>query len=226
MTRKWFVALAVLAAFLLGTRLAPAADNDKDERAGVAAELLKRHKLLAGDLRRVQSAVKDVLEIRKMREEGGYVLNDTEKSMERKGRQDFHIFMERIRNDTLEVLEIYERVLKKQAYVDPLRKKLGRALNELVEVNWQDQPLEDIVAEICSGYKVRINVSGDIDYRKTMSLNGQMSLLSILLYIENVFDAKLVVRNDELWFVRRGSAKDDSGDEPGDGPPDGPDPGD
>jgi hypothetical protein len=222
--RRWFVALAVLAAFLLGTRLAPAADND--ESAGVAAELLKRHKLLANDLRRVQKAVKDVVEIRQMRAQGGFVLNDTEKSMERQGRQDFHIFMERIRNDTLEVLEIYERVLNKQAYVDPIRKKLGRALYELVAVDWREQPLEDIVAEISAGYKVRINVSGDIDYRKTMSLNGQMSLLSILLYIENVFDAKLVVRNDELWFVRVGGEKDEPGAKPGDAPPDGPDPGD
>jgi hypothetical protein len=224
MTGRWSVTLAVLAAFLLGTRLAPAADDD--ERAGVAAELLKRHKMLAGDLRRVQKAVKDIVEIREMRKEGGYVLNDTEKSMERQGRQDFHIFMERIRNDTLEVLEIYERVLKKQAYVDPIRKKLGRALYELVAVDWREQPLEDIVGEISAGYKVRINVSGDIDYRKTMSLNGEMSLLSILLYIENVFDAKLVVRNDELWFVRAGGERDHPGAQPGDAPPDGPDPGD
>jgi hypothetical protein len=53
-----------------------------------------------------------------------------------------------------------------------------------------------------------------------------MSLLSILLYIENVFDAKLVVRNDELWFVRVGGEKDHPGAKPGDAPPDGPDPGD
>jgi len=209
---RWLVALAVLGAFVLGSRMAPAADED--ERAGVADELLRRHKMLAGDLRSVQKAVKDIVEIRQMREQGGYVLNETERSMEKQGRQDFHIFMERIRNDTLEVLEIYDRVLNKQAYVDPVRRKLGRAMVELVAVNWQDQPLEDIVAEISEGYKVRINVSGEIDYRKTMSLNGEMSLLSILLYIENVFDAKLVVRNGELWFLRARGPKDKEPDEP------------
>lgn len=204
---RWATLLAVLAAFVLGTRMAPAGD----ERKGIADELLKRHKFLASDLKRVQRAILDINEIRRMREKGGYKLNSTERSMEKKGRQDFHIFIERIRNDTLQVLDIYERALKKQAYIDPIRKKFGRTLVELVEVDWREEPLEDIVAEIAEGYNVRINVSGDIDYRKSMSLSGEMSLMSILLYMENVFDAKLVLRNDKLWFIpvsRRPAPKD------------------
>ena len=33
-----------------------------------------------------------------------------------------------------------------------------------------------------------------------MTLNGEMSLVAILLQIENVFDAKLIEQDGELWF--------------------------
>jgi hypothetical protein len=35
-----------------------------------------------------------------------------------------------------------------------------------------------------------------------------MSLLSILLYLEGIYDAKLVLRDGELWFIPVGGSLD------------------
>jgi len=189
----------LLAAFLfaLGHGLARgAADPAKACRA-----LVERQRTLRKDIERIESAAKDVVEIRKMRESGEFVLNDEEKKMERQGRMDLHIFMERSRNDTLEVLEILDRALGDGGYVEPLRQYFGDRLDETVDVRWDEVNLEQVVDDLSEGYGVKLFVRGEIEQSRTMSLRGEMTLLSILLYVENVFDAKLTPIDGHLWFV-------------------------
>jgi len=193
--KRLAIAAAIAAAFLAGRGLAGGHD-------ALVKDLQERQQMLFRDLNKIDKAAKDVVEIREMRESGKYVLNSEERKMEKQGRTDFHIFMERYRNDTLETLRILERVLQKEDYVDPLQRAFGKALEEIVAVNWDERELEDVIADLEAGYGVKLNVSGELDYRKTLSLRGDMSLLAILLYIENVFDAKLVLREGSLWFVR------------------------
>ena len=192
--RRLILPLAIIAAFALGTRLARGAGDNP------VKELLRHEELLLKDLAKIEQAVKDVVEIRKMRESGEFVLNDEEKKMERQGREDFHIFMERFRNDTLEVLEILDRAVSKQDYVDPLRRIYGKALDQPVTVAWSEEDLDVLIGELSEDYGVRINISGEMDRRRTLSLSGEMSLLAVLLQIENVFDGKFVVKEDGLWF--------------------------
>lgn len=195
MSRPALLFLAA-AAFLAGHGVA--ADDDP---ATITRILMRRQKRLYGDIEKIQKAVGDVLEIRAMREGGDYVLNDEEKRMERQGRLDFHIFMERYRNDTLRVLAILDRALGKERYVDPLRRKFGKKLDQIVAVNWHETSLEEIVDELVGAYGVDMYVRGDVDIRRTISMHGEMSLLAILLQIENVFDCKLVEDEGELWFT-------------------------
>jgi hypothetical protein len=187
--------LAMAAAFLGGARLARGA-GDED----VLKELARHEEMLLKDLGKIEQACKDVIEIRKMRESGEYVLNDEERKMERQGREDFHVFMERFRNDTLEVLEILDAAVAGKSAVDPLRRVYKKALDQLVTVAWNEEELDLLLGEISQNYGVPINVSGEMDRRRTMSLNGEMSLLSVLLQIENVFDGKFVVRDGHLWL--------------------------
>ncbi|MHC4136122.1 MAG: hypothetical protein ACYTDU_14880 [Planctomycetota bacterium] len=194
---RWPVVGAAAVAFLVGSQLAGGAPKHP-----VGPELLKRQKKLFKDLDKIRQAAKDIVELREIRESGKYILNHEEIKLEKKSRMDFHIFMERARNDTLEVLRIYDRVLKKQDYIDPIRRRFGRALDEIITVNWDEEAIEDVVGEIADAYNVKLNVSGDLDYRKTISLNGEMSLLAVLLYLENLWDAQLVVKDGKLWFIR------------------------
>ena len=193
------VVLLAGAAFLVGSGLA---QESRPSPAAIAAQLYQRQKDLFADLTKVEKAGKDIQELREMRESGKYVLNEEERKLEKQARMDFHIFMERIRNNTLEVLAIYDRELGKEAYIDPLRKVFGKSLYQTVDVNWDEQDLEQIVDELNDGYGTKMYIKGDIDIRRTMSLRGEMTLLSILLQIENVFDAKLIRKNGDLWFVR------------------------
>jgi len=194
---RWSVVAAAAVAFLVGSQLAGGAP-----KRAVGPELLKRQKKVFKDLDKIRMAAKDIVELREVRESGKYILNHEEKKLEKKSRMDFHIFMERARNDTLEVLRIYDRVLNKQDYVDPIRRYFGRALDEIITVNWDEEAIEDVVSEIADAYNVKLNISGDLDYRKTISLNGEMSLLAVLLYLENLWDAQLTIKNGKLWFVR------------------------
>jgi len=205
MRRTVLLLAAIVAAFVAGADLAGGAPD----RTGIAKKLWRRQRLLMRDLLRVEKAVKDVAELREMRESGEFVLNAEEKKLERQARQDLHVYMERARNDTLETLAILDRLLEKQQYVDPLHRLFGNALDEVVRVAWDEQDLETVVAEISEGYNVPINIGGEINYRRTLSLHGEMSLLSVLLYLENMYDAKLVVRGDHVWFVRVGGKKDE-----------------
>jgi len=202
---RWLLALAAAGAFLAGAGLA-AGGSSKDK--ALVAELLHRQEMLEGDVKKVGRAAADVEDIRKTRAAGKFVLNEEEKRLEKRGRVDFHIFLERIRNDTLEVLQIYDRVLHKQAYIDPLERLFGDSLHQVVNVQWEDLPLDDVAGELSQSYGVPIDVGGAIDYRKTMSLDGDMSLFSILLYIENLYDARLVVKGKRLGIVRLGHEHD------------------
>ena len=205
---RWPVVAAAAVAFLLGSQLAGGAP-----KRPVGRELLSRQQRLFADLDKLRQAAKDIVELREVRESGKYVLNHEEKKLEKKSRMDFHIFMERSRNDTLEVLRILDRVLKKQDYVDPIRRHFGRALDEIITVNWDEEAIEDVVSEIASAYNVKLNISGDLDYRKTISLNGEMSLLSVLLYLENLWDAQLVLKGGKLWFIRIRAEVREAGDD-------------
>ncbi|MHC4974118.1 MAG: hypothetical protein ACYTG3_17505 [Planctomycetota bacterium] len=205
---RWTVVAAAAVAFLVGSQLAGGAPKH-----AVGPELLKRQKKLFLDLDKIRIAAKDIVELREIRESGKFILNHEEKKLEKQSRMDFHIFMERARNDTLEVLRIYDRVLKKQDYVDPIRRKFGRALDEIITVNWDEEAIEDVVGEIADAYNVRLNISGDLDYRKTISLNGEMSLMAVLLYLENLWDAELVVKDGKLWFIRTRAEVRRMGDE-------------
>jgi hypothetical protein len=195
MMRRLILPAALAAAFLGGMRLARGA-GDED----MLKELVGHEEKLLDDLKKIEQACKDVIEIRKMRESGEYTLNDEEKKMERQGREDFHVFMERFRNDTLEVLEILDAAAGTRHAVDPLRRVYRKALDQLVTVAWNDEELDLLLGEISQTYGVPIQISGEMDRRRTMSLSGEMSLLSVLLQIENVFEGKFVVRDGHLWL--------------------------
>jgi hypothetical protein len=194
--RRILFPLALAAAFAGGLRLARGADGDDAIR-----KLAEHQAKLAGDLRKIEQAAKDIVEIRKDRESGRFVLNAEERKLEREGREDFHIFMERFRNDTLEVLRILDRAGGKEEFVEPLRRVYGDALDVAIPVEWEDEDFEAVVGELGEKFGVRINVSGEVDDRKTVSLSGQMSLLAVLLQLENIYDGKFVVRDGHLWFA-------------------------
>lgn len=193
--RRVLLLAAVAAAFLCGVRFARGASDD-DLRS-----LVDHEDLLLRDLNKIEQACKDVIEIRKMRESGEYVLNDEEKKMERQGREDFHVFMERFRNDTIEVLEILDAACGGRETKDPLRRIYGKRLDQVVKVAWSEEDLDVLIADLSDGYGVPINVSGEMDRRRTLSLSGEMSLLAVLLQVENVYDGKFVVRDGNLWLV-------------------------
>ncbi|MEM7185821.1 MAG: hypothetical protein AAF466_04110 [Bacteroidota bacterium] len=163
-------------------------------------ELIRRDAWLKKDVKKVETAIRDIKEITAMEATGEYVLNDTEKKMARQGRKDLHIYTERIRNDTLEILALYDIALNKPRYQEPLRRVFGKALDEVVKVEWFSEEIDAVIAEIADGYGVEIETRGEIELKKTMSLEGEMSLLSILLYIENTYDAKLVFEKGKLYL--------------------------
>ncbi len=207
--RRIVLPVAVAAAFLGGARLARSAGDDQE----LVKTLAHQQGLLAGDLKKIEQACKDVVEIRQMRQSGQFVLNDEEKKLERQGREDFHIFMERLRNGTLEALEILDRAVNQEDFVDPLRRIYGKALDGPVPVSWDEEDLDVLVGELSEAFGVQINLSGEMDRRKTLTLNGEMSLLAVLLQIENVFNGRFVVKEGNLWLEL-----DDLGDESAPGP--------
>ncbi|MGH7163035.1 MAG: hypothetical protein ACREID_06100 [Planctomycetota bacterium] len=194
-------AAVAAAAFLLGVQLA----RGEGDVARVAGELAERQEVLFKDVEKIAKAAKDIVEVRETRESGRFVLNDEEIALEKKAQADLHIFMERYRNDTLETLAIYDALAGKRA-VDPLRELFGKALDEIVEVEWEDRGIDEIADELSAGYGVKMFVKGDVDQRLSLSLNGKMSLRAVLAHIANVFHVKLARDGDELWFVRSDEA--------------------
>ena len=195
---RWWIPIAAAAAFFIGAGIA----GGGPKRLVIAQDLAKRHDYLLGDLGKIEMAIKHIKEFQEVRESQKYVLTSEEKKLAKKARIDFHIFLERVRNNTLQVLAEYDRLLGKPRYVDPLRQIFGKTLDEKVAVDWSDEDLEAIVDQLTDGYNVKMYVRGNIDARKMMTLKGEMSLLSILLQIENVFDARLILKNGHLWFTR------------------------
>jgi len=187
------LALALLA-FAAGLGIARAGPREDACKAFQA-----RQATLWNDLRKIEKATYEFGEVEKTRAEG-YQLSYDDREMERHARLDFHIFMERYRNDTLEALAELDRICGGGAE-DPLRAILGKAMEEVVEVNWSDRTFEEIVAQIEAGYNVRITVRGEWDSRVSMSLEGPYSLRSILDQIEEVFAMRLVAEGRDLVFL-------------------------
>ncbi|MHC4939850.1 MAG: hypothetical protein ACYTHK_12840 [Planctomycetota bacterium] len=194
---RLLVLLACIAcAFLAGRALA-----DKQNDSIEIAELLrKRHTKLMEDVTKIQKAGKDFLEIQAMRATGKYVLNRYELKMEKDGRMDFHIFMERYRNDTLETLALLDKLLGKQAYIDPLRKVFGDRLDEQVEIDWDGVNLQDIVDSLADQFNAEIDIDGFPEDGLTINFKGKMTLLAAVLQIENLFDVRMRVEGKKLWF--------------------------
>jgi hypothetical protein len=195
--RPLLVLALAAGAFVLGAGLA----DGGTPPATLAKTLQRKQRVLYKDLKKIEAASKDIVELRKLRETGEFVLNDEEKKLEKQARKDFHIFMERIRNNTLEVLAILDRELGKEAYVDPLRRVFGKSLYKTIEVSWDEAGLDQVLDDVKEGYGVQIFIKGNVDIRRTMSLAGEMTLLAVLLQCENVFDAKIEMRDGNLWFV-------------------------
>jgi len=186
-------------AFVAGRSLADI--EDKQKQAGTIALLKKRQAKLYEDIKKIERAAKDWTEIQAMRKTGDFVLNKYELKMEKSGKQDFHIFMERFRNDTLDTLAILDRIVKKEAYVDPLRSVFGDKLAEIVEIEWVDMSIEDIADELVGNFRVKIGIQGEFEHQKSISFNGKMTVLAALLQLETLFDIDLRVEGDKLWLV-------------------------
>lgn len=196
-----------IAMFVGGYTVAQDAKKNKEEPkakvipANTIKTLRDRHNRLMLDVEKIEMAAKHIVEIREMRESGLYVLNDYEIKMEKTGKKDFHIFMERYRNDTLETLTLLDKVLNKQAFVDPLTVVFGDHLNDRVEIYWEDFDLEDVIEELETEYKVSVDIEGKFDEGHTISFEGSMTLLAALLQIENLFDVRMRVDGKKLIYV-------------------------
>jgi len=194
--RFWALFALVLAgAFATGHALAEPAP------ATIATKLQKRHEKLMEDLARIEKAAEDWSEIQAMRATGKYVLNRWEKKMEKDGKMDFHIFLERYRNDTLETLQFLERALGKEAYVDPLRKVFGDHLDTRLDIDWEQVDLMSVAGWLQKEFDAKVGVEGVPELGLTISFRGNMTLLAAILQIENLFDVRMRVEGDKLWFV-------------------------
>ncbi len=184
-------------AFLLGLGLA----RGGEAQGKLAEELFQRQEFILKDLRKVEAAARDIREVRATREAGIYVLTPEEKRLEAKGRENFHIFMERCRNNTLEALKLLDVALGDRA-PDPLRAIFGKAMDEVVNVEFDDSSLDEVAWYLEKGYGIKIGIKGDAESRLTMTLHGDMSLKAIVDYVEQTFGVKLVVEDGRPWFVR------------------------
>ncbi len=187
---------ASIVAFVVGMQLAggkPAYDE-------VAKELVERQKRLFEDIERIEQARKDLLEVMATRKAGKFILNKEEIKLERSSRSHLHIFMERFRNDTLETLALYDRLVtnKKRSVLEVA---YGKRLNEIVEVAWRERALDEIADELIGAYGVKLFIKGNVEINRTMSLVGEMSLVAIFEHIQNTFRVKIVNDDGELWFT-------------------------
>lgn len=189
-------AIFSLLTFLLGYQLVHGGEG----QGAVAQELLQRQEKLMGDLRRLATARKELIEVMETRASGEFILTREEKKLERTSRVQLHIFMERYRNDTLETLALYERVLGKRKKKDLLEATFGKMLTEVVSVGWTEQGLEEVMNEINEGYNVAIFIKGNVDVSRTISLRGEMSVAAIFEHIRNTFRVKLIEDDGELWL--------------------------
>ena len=61
--------------------------------------------------------------------------------------------------------------------------------------------IEDVIEEIEAAFPAKIATRGEFEMGLTISFSGKMTLLAALLQIENLFDARMEVEGDKLWFV-------------------------
>jgi hypothetical protein len=205
---RMFAALfgaVLIATFLGGYSLAQDAGKDKPAEKAIPADTVKklrdRHKTLMVDVEKIEMAAKHIVEIREQRATGLYIINEYELKMERTGKKDFHIFMERYRNDTLNTLALLDSALGKQAYVDPLVTVFGERLQDRVTIVWEEWDLEDVIEELETQYDVSVEMEGSFDEGHTISFEGEMTLLAALLQIENLFDVRMRVDGEKLVYV-------------------------
>ncbi len=201
-------AIFSLLAFLVGYQIV----NGGEGHGPVAQELLQRQEKLMADLQRMATARKELIEVMETRSSGEFILTREEEKLERTSRVQLHIFMERYRNDTLETLAMYERVLGKRKKRDLLATSFGTPLTEIVSVGWTEQGLEEVMDEINDGYNVAIFIKGNVDVSRTISLRGDMSVAAIFEHIRNTFRVKLIEDDGELWLTH-----DESVPEPDEG---------
>jgi len=187
-------------AFLAGRAIA-AKNKKKPTPTEIVETLTKRHAKLMEDVEKIQKAGKDWTEIQEMRATGKYVLNRYEKKMEKDGKMDFHIFMERYRNDTLETLALLDRLLGKEAYVDPLRAVFGDALDDRLDIDWENVNLESVAGTLSRQFDAKVEIDGLPEEGLTINFRGNMTLLAAVLQIENLFDVRIRVDGDKLYFV-------------------------
>jgi len=184
-------------AFLLGLGLA----RGGEAQLTLARQLFERQDFIVRDLEKVEAAARDIAEIGKIRDAGLYTLTPEELRLESKGKEQFHVFMERCRNNTLESLKLLDIALGDRA-ADPLKKIFGDAMDVVVAVDIADSSLDEVAWYLEQGYGVKIGIKGDAESRLTMSLQGDMSLRAILEHVEQTFGVKLVVEDGRPWFVR------------------------
>ncbi|MCZ6786095.1 MAG: hypothetical protein O7E54_02910 [Planctomycetota bacterium] len=187
---------ASIVAFVVGMQVA----GGKTDYSDAAKELLERQKKLFGDIERIEQARIDLLEVMATRKDGKFVLNREEIKLEKSSRSHLHIFMERFRNDTLETLALYDRLVtnKKRSVLEVA---YGKRLNEIVEVAWRERALDEIADELIGAYGVKLFIKGNVEINRTMSLVGEMSLVAIFEHIQNTFRVKIVNDDGELWFT-------------------------
>jgi hypothetical protein len=188
---------AAVVAFVVGMQLA----GGKTEYGDVAKGLVERQKKLFGDIERIEQARKDLLEVMATRKEGKFILNKEEIRLEKSSRSHLHIFMERFRNDTLETLALYDRLVANKA-LGVLEAAYGKKLTEIVEVAWREEGLEAISDQLGEAYGVNLFIKGNVDVNRTMSLVGEMSLAAIFEHIANTFQVKVINDDGELWFTK------------------------
>ena len=187
---------ASIVAFVVGMQIA----GGKTAYDDVAKELVDRQKKLFGDIERIEQARKDLLEVMATRKAGTFVLNKQEIRLEKSSRSHLHIFMERFRNDTLETLALYDRLVTKTER-GVLEVAYGKRLNQIVEVAWRERALDEIADELIGAYGVKLFIKGNVDINRTMSLIGEMSLAAIFEHIQNTFQVKIIDDDGELWFT-------------------------
>jgi len=192
--RALFV-LGAIAAFAAGRALADPAPT------AIVEKLRTRQAKLMEDVDKIQRAAADWTEIQQMRATGEFVLNRWELKMEKEGRMDFHIFMERYRNDTLETLAVLDRLLGKEAYVDPLRHVFGDSLEERLDIAWNDVNLQDVVDWLGERFKAQVGIDGLPEEGLTITFRGNMTLLAAVLQIENLFGVRMRVEGKKLYYV-------------------------
>ena len=176
--------------------------------AATARDLLERQKVLYKDLNTIGQARKDILYLRKVREDGTLFITPAEEKLEKRARKDLHIFMERFRNNTLEVLDIYDRVLGKTR-ADVYERAFGKTADEIVGVELDDVGAEEVADFLWQSYGVRVLVDPEVSRMRSMSLEGELSLRAVLQQVETSLRVKLVQDGKRFVFEVDPNASDE-----------------